>query len=433
MSKIGVFGLGYVGVVTATCFAKEGYRVHGIDVSDIKVRLLNEGKSPIVEEHIGEMIKEAVDSGCLTASTSVDEAVANCDILFVCVGTPSEKNGSLYTGFVERVCIDIGEAASRLKKHPIVVIRSTILPGTMESLVIPSIEKGAGCPVREVAEVVFHPEFLREGTSVYDFYNPPKIVIGVGPYAGNGSRQLTDLYKNIDAPTFIVEYKVAEMVKYCDNMFHAIKVTFANEVGQFCIEAGIDSHDVMKIFVSDVKLNISEKYLKPGFAFGGSCLPKDLRAFNFISQSLNTELPMLRSVLRSNQLHINRVAEYILNSGTGEVGIYGLSFKKGTDDLRESPIVTLIEILMGKGIQIKVYDRFVNVAKLIGGNRAYVNEKLPHISTLLVNDISELNAHFIILAHKPEIKYIDTWISEGKEILDLNHPGGPFFRKMQVK
>jgi len=430
MKSIGIFGLGYVGVVTAACMAKEGYRVYGVDISETKVQLINEGFSPIVEEQIGELVKDAVSNGNLTAHTDAELVVSNCDILFVCVGTPSAKNGSLNTDYIERVCMDIGLAAAKLKKKVLLVVRSTLLPGSIEKVVLPAVARGAGKPVSEVAEVLFHPEFLREGSSVYDFYNPPKIVVGESGNGGSGGAQkLMELYRNIDAPTFVVEYKIAEMVKYCDNMYHAIKVTFANEVGQYCVEADIDSHEVMKIFVSDVKLNISDKYLKPGFAFGGSCLPKDLRAFNYISQASDTELPMLRSILQSNQLHISRVVEHILSFGISEVGIYGLSFKKGTDDLRESPIVTLVEYLLGKGIQVTVYDKFVNVAKLVGGNKAYINEKLPHISNLLLNDIKELDAPLIILGHVPELRQLENWIAEGKEVIDLNHPGGKFFKK----
>lgn len=422
--------MGYVGVVTAACMAKEGYRVYGVDISETKVQLINDGFSPIVEEQIGELVKDAVTTGNLTAHTDAELVVSRCDILFVCVGTPSAKNGSLNTDYIERVCMDIGLAASKLNKKVLLVVRSTLLPGSIEKVVLPAVAKGAGKPVSEVAEVLFHPEFLREGSSVYDFYNPPKIVVGESASgASGGAQKLIELYRNIDAPTFVVEYKIAEMVKYCDNMFHAIKVTFANEVGQYCVEADIDSHEVMKIFVSDVKLNISDKYLKPGFAFGGSCLPKDLRAFNYISHASDTELPMLRSILQSNQLHITRVVEHILSFGLNEVGIYGLSFKKGTDDLRESPIVTLVESLLGKGIQVTVYDKFVNVAKLVGGNKAYINEKLPHISNLLLNEITELNAPLIILGHAPELSLREKWISEGKQVLDLNHPGGKFFRK----
>ncbi len=429
MKSIGIFGLGYVGVVSAACFAKEGYRVYGVDISETKVQLINDGLSPIVEEQIGELVKDAVSNGNLTAHTDAEMVIANCDIVFVCVGTPSAKNGSLNTAYVERVCMDIGLAASKLNKKLLLVIRSTLLPGSIETVVIPAVERGAGKPVSEVAEVLFHPEFLREGSSVYDFYNPPKIVVGQSGVGDGGAKKLTELYRNIDAPTFVVDYKIAEMVKYCDNMFHAIKVTFGNEVGQYCVEAGIDSHEVMKIFVSDVKLNISEKYLKPGFAFGGSCLPKDLRAFNYISQSLDTELPMLRSVLHSNQLHIQRVAEHILSFGINQVGIYGLSFKKGTDDLRESPIVTLVESLLGKGVQVTVFDKFVNLAKLVGGNKAYINENLPHISNLLVNDINDLKASLIILGHVPELNLLEKWMAEGKQLIDLNHPGGKLFRK----
>lgn len=430
MKSIGIFGLGYVGVVTAACMAKEGYRVYGVDVSDTKVKLINEGYSPIVEEQIGELVKDAVSAGNLTAHTDAEFVVAQCDILFVCVGTPSAKNGSLNTDYIERVCLDIGAAAAKLDKKVLLVVRSTLLPGSIAKVVLPAVASGAGKPVTEVAEILFHPEFLREGSSVYDFYNPPKIVVGKDAAASdNGAQQLIDLYRNIDAPTFLVEYKIAEMVKYCDNMFHAIKVTFANEVGQYCVEADIDSHEVMKIFVSDVKLNISDKYLKPGFAFGGSCLPKDLRAFNYISQASDTELPMLRSILQSNQLHITRVVEHILSFNINEVGIYGLSFKKGTDDLRESPIVTLVESLLGKGVEVKVFDKFVNVAKLVGGNKAYINEKLPHISKFLINDISELNTPLIVLGHTPELSLLEKWEAEGKQVIDLNHPGGKFFRK----
>ncbi len=428
MKSIGIFGLGYVGVVSAACFAREGYRVYGVDISPTKVQLINDGLSPIVEEQIGDMVKDAVSQGHLSAHTDVEMVVSKCDIVFVCVGTPSARNGSLNTEYVERVCMDIGMAASKLDKKLLLVIRSTLLPGSIEKIVIPAVESGAGKSLSEVAEVLFHPEFLREGSSVYDFYNPPKIVVGESG-GGMGAKKLIELYRDIDAPTFVVDYKVAEMVKYCDNMFHAIKVTFANEVGQYCVEADIDSHEVMKIFVSDVKLNISEKYLKPGFAFGGSCLPKDLRAFNYISQASDTELPMLRSILQSNQLQINRVAEHILSFGISQVSVYGLSFKKGTDDLRESPIVTLVESLLGKGVQVNVYDKFVNLAKLVGGNKAYINENLPHISNLLLNDINDLNAPLIILGHKPELNLLEKWIAEGKQIIDLNHPGGRFFRK----
>ncbi|MFT3682739.1 MAG: nucleotide sugar dehydrogenase [Ferruginibacter sp.] len=431
MKSIAIFGLGYVGVVTAACFAKEGYRVYGVDVSDIKVQMINDGLSPIVEDQIGELVKDVVANGYLTAHTDVDHVISKCDIVFVCVGTPSAKNGSLNTDYIERVCTDIGLAAAKQDKKVLLVVRSTLLPGSIEKVVIPSIEKGTGKPVNDVAEVLFHPEFLREGSSVYDFYNPPKIVVGKSGN-GDGAKRLVELYRNIDAPTFIVDYQVAEMVKYCDNIFHAVKVTFANEIGQYCTEADIDSHEVMKIFVSDVKLNISDKYLKPGFAFGGSCLPKDLRAFNYISQSLDTELPMLKSILNSNQLHITRVVEHILSYGISKVGIYGLSFKKGTDDLRESPIVTLVESLLGKGVQVTVYDKFVNVAKLVGGNKAYINEKLPHISNLLVNDIKELDTELIILGHKPEHNLLESWIAAGKQVIDLNHPGGKLFRKKRV-
>ena len=279
MKTISVFGLGYVGVVTAACFAKEGHNVMGVDISKEKVEMLNNGISPIIEDKIEDLVKQAVSSGRFSSSIDHNNAVQNSDFIFICVGTPSRKNGSLDTSFIERVCENIGQTLQTTKHKPTIVVRSTLLPGSMEKIVIPTLERASSNSIEEIADVLFNPEFLREGSAVNDFFNPPKIVIGESQ-KGSGDK-LMDLYSRLVAPRFIVNYKVSEMVKYCDNMFHALKVTFANEVGHFCLEMGIDSQKVMDIFVSDEKLNISKKYLRPGFAFGGACLPKDLRAFNY--------------------------------------------------------------------------------------------------------------------------------------------------------
>jgi GDP-mannose 6-dehydrogenase len=428
MKKIGVFGLGYVGVVTAACFAKEGHHVIGIDVSEEKVNLLNKGESPIVEEHIGELIRAGVNSGKLKSYTDASIAIEQSDIIFICVGTPSARNGSLDTSYIKKVCIDIGSRLAESDKIPLVVVRSTLIPGSIETVVIPSLEESAGRSIDKVAKVLFHPEFLREGSSVYDFNFPPKIVVGESE--NGGGKELLELYENIEAPRFVVNYKIAEMVKYCDNMFHALKVTFGNEIGQFCKAYGIDSHEVMNIFISDEKLNISNKYLRPGFAFGGSCLPKDLRAFNYLANTYDIKTPMLESILVSNKMLIENIAENIIGLKVSKIGFYGLSFKKGTDDLRESPLVTLAEILLGRGVEILVFDDFVNLAKLIGGNKSYINAKLAHISDLLVKDIETIEqCDLIVLGHQPPKELLDKWKGQSKKLLDLNHPGGPLDSK----
>lgn len=428
MKKISVFGLGYVGVVTAACFAKEGHQVIGIDISKDKVDLLNNGKSPIVEEQIEDLISLAVNSGKLKCYTDSLIAIEQTDIIFICVGTPSAKNGSLNTSYIKNVCLDIGSKLSEIDKKPLVVVRSTLLPGSIEKVVIPSLEEASGKSINQIAKVLFHPEFLREGSSVYDFNFPPKIVVGESE--NGGGKELLELYENIEAPRFVVDYKIAEMVKYCDNMFHALKVTFGNEVGQFCKAFGIDSHEVMNIFISDEKLNISNKYLRPGYAFGGSCLPKDLRAFNYLANTYDTKTPMLDSILLSNKMLIEDIADKIINLKIRKIGFYGLSFKKGTDDLRESPLVTLVEILLGKGVEVLVFDDFVNLAKLIGGNKSYVNAHLPHISNLLVKDIEMIEKNdLIVLGHQPPKVLLEKWKNQNKNLFDLNHPGGPLDQK----
>jgi GDP-mannose 6-dehydrogenase len=422
--NISVFGLGYVGIVTAGCLCKDGHRVIGVDVSPAKVDQLNAGHSPIIEEGIEDLIRAARDSGRLSATSSAADAIAATDLAIVCVGTPSEPNGSLSTRYIEGVVAQIGEQLRARSKPFLVVLRSTMLPGTMRSLVLPLLTEQSGSAPGAKFDVVFHPEFLREGTSIKDFYDPPKIV--VGERAPGAADQLMELYAGFTAPVFRVSYEAAEMVKYCDNIFHALKITFANEIGQFCHSLGIDSREVMDIFCSDTKLNLSPKYLRPGFAFGGSCLPKDLRAFLHAARRRDVSTPMLAAVLPSNKGQIERVLDEILRTGARRVGFWGLAFKPGTDDLRESPLVTLAELLGGKGVELKIHDEFVQVTRLIGGNKAFIEQTLPHLARLLVTNAAELDAcELIVLGHPVDAKTLATWLERGKKVYDLTGMKNP--------
>jgi len=428
---ISIFGLGYVGVVTAACLAKDGHRVIGVDVSPHKVELLNAGQSPIIEEHIEDLIRAGRKSGRLNATTDAALAIAEADLVIICVGTPSASNGSLSTKYLESVLDQIGPLlASRAQPLPI-VLRSTMLPGTMRALVVPRLEAATGAPAGQHFEALFHPEFLREGSSVADFYDPPKIV--VGERVRGAADLLLSLYEAFKAPIFRVGYEAAEMVKYCDNIFHALKITFANEIGQFCQALDIDSREVMEVFCADTKLNLSPKYLRPGFAFGGSCLPKDLRAFLHAARQRDVATPMLAGILPSNKSQIESAAEQILASGVRKIGMWGLAFKPGTDDLRESPLVTLAEILNGKGVELKIYDEFVQVTRLVGGNKAFIEQTLPHLARLLVADATPfVECPLIVLGHPATHSQLETWLAQGKALYDLtgmkNPPQHPGFR-----
>ena len=417
--KISVFGLGYVGVVTSVCFAAEGHEVIGVDVAPKKVDLLNEGISPIVEERIGDLLDECVKSGRLRATLSVSEAIASSDLCIVCVGTPSSADGALELGYVAKVISEIAEELQSREDTFTVVVRSTIVPGTMENLVVPTLCEKLGDGFGEKVKVLFHPEFLREGSSVYDFYNPPKIVIGERNQGD--SELLLSLYpEKFDAPRIVCEVAVAEMVKYCDNLYHALKVTFANEVGIFAHAHGIDSAQVMDIFCQDTKLNISSKYMRPGFAFGGSCLPKDLRAFLAVANQRGLSLPMLSSVIPSNVGQIERVLQLILDNDFSSVGFYGLAFKAGTDDLRESPYVELAERLLGKGKLLSVYDPNVQIARLTGKNKSVIDQKFPHLASCLVDTADVLVQNdLVILCHNAEETFVRNLLDQGKQVVDL--------------
>ena len=389
--RISVFGLGYVGSVSATCFAADGHSVVGVDPNATKVQLVNDGKAPVVEKDLGEMMEKMVAAGRLKAISDPAEAVMQTDLSMICVGTPSQPNGSLDVGHVMSVCREIGGALARKNGYHVVVVRSTVLPGTVRDNALPILEESSGKRAGRDFGFANNPEFLRESTAIYDFYNPPKTVIGeIDRRAGD---EVERLYQSIDAPMIRTSIEVAEMVKYADNAWHGLKVAFGNEIGNICKKLSIDSHQVMEIFCRDTKLNLSSYYLKPGFAFGGSCLPKDLRALMYKARSLDLDLPVIGSVLPSNAVQIERGVNMIMEKGRKRVGFLGFSFKAGTDDLRESPQVEVIERLIGKGYDLKLYDRNVNLAKLMGANKDYIEKAIPHISRLMVDSVDEVLAH----------------------------------------
>ena len=386
--KISVFGLGYVGTVSAACLASDGHDVIGVDSNVTKVDLINSGTAPIVEKDIGPLIEAGVASGNLRATVDGQEAVINSELSLICVGTPSQRNGNLDLSHVVKVCEEIGACLAGLGRFHAIVVRSTMLPGSVRSTVIPALERVSGLRAGDDFGVCINPEFLREGSAVWDYRNPPKTVIGS---VDQLSSDLVEcLYSNLPAPLIKTDVKTAEMVKYTDNAWHALKVAFANEIGSICKAVDVDSHAVMDIFCQDTKLNLSPYYLKPGYAFGGSCLPKDLRALNYKAKSMDVEVPVLNAVLPSNTIHAERGIRMVLETEKRRVGILGFSFKAGTDDLRESPLVQLIEALIGKGLQLKLYDRNVNLAALVGANRDFILNRIPHISRLMVESIDEV-------------------------------------------
>ena len=399
---LSVFGLGYVGCVSAACMAKEGHIVIGVDVNAGKVEMINTGTSPIVEAGLGELLSEVVQSNRLSATTDAASAVRDSDVSLVCVGTPSNQNGSLDLSYVVRVCEEIGAALKDKSERHVIVMRSTMLPGTIENVVIPALEKSSGKHAGKDFGVCINPEFLREGSSLKDFYAPPFTLIGSDDE--ETASILRAIYTSIDAPLFVTPVKTAEMVKYVCNCFHAHKVGFANEIGNICKTLGIDSHEVMEIFCQDTKLNLSPYYLKPGFAFGGSCLPKDLRAINYKARQMDVEAPILSAILPSNRQQVERAVEMVLATGKKRVGVLGFSFKAGTDDLRESPMVALIETLIGKGLQLRIYDRDVSLARLFGANKEYIERQIPHISQLMRASIEEVldSSDVIVIGNKAD-------------------------------
>ncbi|WP_460451734.1 UDP-glucose dehydrogenase family protein [Alsobacter sp. SYSU BS001988] len=379
--RISVFGLGYVGTVSAACFASFGHSVIGVDVSETKVRLVMQGQPPFVEPDLAPMLLRARRAGLLTATSDWAGAVMESDVSFVCVGTPSSATGDIDLRAVENVCRQIGDAMRAKSSPHIVVIRSTVLPGTFRNVVVPVLENSSGKRAGEDFEVACNPEFLREGTAVADFFQPPKTVIGADTERARDI--VRGLYGDLPGPMVETTPEVSEFIKYVDNPWHALKVAFANEIGNLCQSCGVDSRQVMDVFLQDLKLNISKAYLRPGFAFGGSCLPKDLRAITHLARSRNVETPVLRSILESNRKQIERAFSTIAALDRRRIGVLGCSFKKNSDDMRESPFVELIERLIGKGFLVSIFDHNVQLSAVLGANRDYINAKLPHIASIL--------------------------------------------------
>jgi GDP-mannose 6-dehydrogenase len=386
--NVSVFGLGYVGSVSAASFAADGHTVIGVDVNPGKVASLNDGRSPIVEKGLEELIRTNRCNGRLRATTSPAEAIASTDLSLICVGTPSRRNGSLDLCYLERVCEQIGDALRGKPSYHVVVVRSTVLPGTTHGVVIPALERTSDKEYGRDFGVTVNPEFLREGSAIHDFRNPPMTLVG---HNYRSDAQPTEaLYAHVDAPVVTTSIRTAEMIKYASNTWHALKVTFANEVGNLCKRLEIDSHEVMEIFCRDEKLNLSSYYMRPGFAFGGSCLPKDVRAMQYRAKELDLEMPVVQSILGSNQMQIQHAIDMVVETGRRAVGLLGFSFKAGTDDLRESPMVILAEALLGKGYKLTIYDKNVSLAKLVGANKEYIDTQIPHLSSLLCESLEQV-------------------------------------------
>ncbi len=421
--KVAVFGLGYVGCVTAACLASRGHSVLGTDVSSFKVQAINQGRSPIVEPGLEDLIGRMVHTGMLRATTRADEAVRHSDVALVCVGTPSNRNGSQDTSYIERVFEEIGEALRDRQDRYVVALRSTVLPGTTDGIALPILERASGKTIGREVGLCFNPEFMREGTSLKDFYEPPFTIIGAGDPASG--RVLSSLYEGIEGlqgPLINTEIRTAEMVKYISNAFHALKVAFGNEIGNLCKSLGIDGQHAMDILCQDTKLSISPTYLRPGFAFGGSCLGKDLRAILYQAKMNDLYLPVLSAVLPSNDFQVRRAVDMVQETGKRRVGLLGLAFKANTDDLRESPHVTLAETLLGKGYQVRVLDEKVSLSRLYGANKTYIEQEIPHISSLMCSTVDELvqDSEVLIIGDRSEAA-IDALAMAGEDvtIIDL--------------
>lgn len=411
-TQVAVLGLGYVGCVTAACLASLGHRVLGIDRDQHKVDSILKCRAPFYEPGLEEVVRQTVSAGKLTASTSAD-GIAGAEIALVCVGTPSEKNGNLGLGQLRRAVEEIAAKVSQRSKPLIIAIRSTVFPGTCEEVVLPAFA------VHRNVTVVSNPEFLREGTAMKDFIEPSLLVVG-GPDR-EAVRKVADLYAPLGVKACLVSLRTAEMIKYACNAFHALKISFANEVGALSGKLGIDAHEVMKTLCEDVKLNVSPAYLRPGFAFGGSCLPKDLRALTYRARQMDLKLPLLQSALPSNEEHLRRAIDAVLDLPAKRIGVVGLAFKEDTDDLRESPVVTLLEQLIGKGRDVKVFDPHIRLDAIYGANRNFILETIPHIGRLLVSDLDQILgwADHLVLAQKQNAEIMGRISESGLQAMDL--------------
>ncbi|OEC46836.1 GDP-mannose dehydrogenase [Pseudomonas sp. 1D4] len=418
--RISIFGLGYVGAVCAGCLSARGHEVVGVDVSSTKIDLINKGKSPIVEPGLEELLQQGLKTNRLRGTTDVAAAVRDTDMSFICVGTPSKKNGDLGLEYIEGVCREIGFALRDKAERHTVVVRSTVLPGTVKNVVIPIIEDCSGKQAGVDFGVAVNPEFLRESTAIKDYDFPPMTVIGELDTASGDL--LETLYRELDAPIIRKDIEVAEMIKYTCNVWHAAKVTFANEIGNIAKAVGVDGREVMDVVCQDHKLNLSKYYMRPGFAFGGSCLPKDVRALSYRASSLDVDAPLIGSLMRSNSAQVQKAFDIIAAQDKRKVALLGLSFKAGTDDLRESPLVELAEMLIGKGFDLRIYDRNVEYARVHGANKDYIESKIPHVSSLLDSDFDGVvdNAEVIVLGNRDELfAPLAQRAPEGKHVIDL--------------
>ncbi len=397
--KISVFGLGYVGAVSCACLPELGHEVFGVDINPLKVRLINSGQSPVVEEGINELIEAAVKAGKLKATDDVEAAVLNSEISLISVATPSNPNYTPNLTAVDAVVRSIGMAIQKKSTHHTVVMRSTVQPGTTEDRIVPILEQAAGRKVGDRLSLVFNPEFLREGSSVKDFHNPPQTVIG--SVDETGYAVMEKMYAGLPGAFVRTSCRVAESVKYLCNVFHAMKIVFANEAGSVLKACGLDGREVMKIFCQDTQLNISPAYLRPGFAFGGSCLPKEVKGFLTLAREKDIAIPALGSLLDSNQAHIDQAFDLIARDGRRKVALFGLAFKPGTDDMRDSPLVVLAEKLLGKGFGLAIYDNFVKVSQLLGKNKEYIDHEIPHLDQLLCAkpDDALKDAELVVIGH----------------------------------
>lgn len=419
--RISIFGLGYVGTVSLACLARDGHEMIGVDIDHGKLELLRAGQAPVVETGIQELMHAVMHGGSVRVSDCVREAILASDVSFICVGTPAQHNGSQNLDAITRIAQQIGAVLPEKPTRHVIVVRSTVRPGTVEDLIRPQIESSSGLEMGRDFSLCFQPEFLREGTSICDYDNPPLTVVGASdPFA---VQTLREIFGHLPCEFVETSIRTAEMLKYACNAFHATKVSFANEIGRICQACAVDAHEVMKLLCMDRQLNISSAYLKPGFAFGGSCLPKDLKALLYLAKRCDLDLPLLASVLVSNTAHIEHTIEQVLATGRRSVGMIGLSFKAGTDDLRDSPLVTMAERFIGKGMKLCIFDPEVHVARLIGANRRFIEESIPHIASLMSVEVEQVvrEAEVLIVAMKtPQVlAALEAHTRPGQLLLDL--------------
>ena len=425
--NISIFGLGYVGAVSLACLTRDGHRVIGVDIEPAKLALIREGKTPVVEEGMVDLMASAVASGRVEVTDKVRDAIMGSEVSLICVGTPSAANGSQDQSAILRLAGDIGYVMRDKHEPHIFVFRSTLVPGTVEDVIRPIVERESGKRDGDDFHLCFQPEFLREGSSIRDYDKPPFTIVGANhPYP---IERLKGLFGHLPCAFHSTSVRSAEMVKLCCNNFHALKITFANETARLCDVLGVDPFEVMDLLCMDTQLNVSKAYLKPGYAFGGSCLPKDLRASIYLSKQRDVELPMLAGILPSNRLHVEQAVAKILATGKRRVGFIGLSFKTGTDDLRESPMVTLAEHLIGKGISLLVYDPEVHLSRLLGANKRFIEQHIPHIDSLIRGDVGEVVSASDVLvmgiADKNVFAQVRDVVRSDQVVIDLAHIDNP--------